>query len=547
MAIKFNPFTGTFDFTGSGGGGGGASYIDGEVATYADLPLDGSATLNSAWLVRTASGVWPVTRKQAGIYIRTATGGSNRDSDYTYAGTMPDVFSDSQFLLYDNSDTSKNLAFDLGSITTGTTRTLTAPDASGRIQIEGHPIGNTTPAAGTFTTLTANNGTLTASAPAFSVGQTWNDASTVFHAAEVNVTVTNANANSTLFRVMNGATTAFSVTRFNVVNSAGGFNTAGNITSTLGNISLGGQVTITQGGSGIFEQRSGTAAQTFNIYNTFTSTTNHERGFLKWSSNVFQIGTEKGSGGGTARALEFQTDGTTRMTMGATGLIGIGAAPSTHLVNISGAVNGGFSAQLTNTGTNPEGWCILLPNMAAGGSRAIFYGGTALTTRNGFGLNFVNVASGSTSNRIAFSFNAVDDIFILRADRRAGINTTAPDRALEINDASGGCLRLTHNDSNGSATNFCDMTVASDGVTTIAPSGTELVITKNVNIGTRNLVTDTTTGTKIGTGTTQLLGFWNATPAAQPAAVADATDAASVITQLNALLSRLRTLGLIAT
>ncbi len=54
-------------------------------------------------------------------------------------------------------------------------------------------------------------------------------------------------------------------------------------------------------------------------------------------------------------------------------------------------------------------------------------------------------------------------------------------------------------------------------------------------------------GFKIGTATTQGLGFWNATPSAQPAAVADATDAATVITQLNALLSRMRTIGLIAT
>ena len=54
-------------------------------------------------------------------------------------------------------------------------------------------------------------------------------------------------------------------------------------------------------------------------------------------------------------------------------------------------------------------------------------------------------------------------------------------------------------------------------------------------------------GFKIGTATTQGLGFWNATPSAQPTAVADATDAASVITQLNALLSRMRTIGLIAT
>ena len=54
-------------------------------------------------------------------------------------------------------------------------------------------------------------------------------------------------------------------------------------------------------------------------------------------------------------------------------------------------------------------------------------------------------------------------------------------------------------------------------------------------------------GLKIGSAGTSLLGFYGATPAQQPAAVADATDAATVITQLNALLSRLRTIGIIAT
>jgi hypothetical protein len=62
-----------------------------------------------------------------------------------------------------------------------------------------------------------------------------------------------------------------------------------------------------------------------------------------------------------------------------------------------------------------------------------------------------------------------------------------------------------------------------------------------------NVVLGTTTGTKIGTATTQKLGFYNATPVVQPVAVADATDAASAISQLNALLAHMRTLGLIAT
>jgi hypothetical protein len=129
MGLKFNPLTSTFDLVGSGGGGG-ASYIDGEVAVYADLPLDGTAPLNSAWLVRGNSGVWPFN-KPAGIYYRSATGGTSRDADYTFGGTLGDVFADNVFLLYDNADSTRNLQFQLSGITTGTTRTLTVADRSG--------------------------------------------------------------------------------------------------------------------------------------------------------------------------------------------------------------------------------------------------------------------------------------------------------------------------------------------------------------------------------------------------------------------------------
>jgi hypothetical protein len=75
--------------------------------------------------------------------------------------------------------------------------------------------------------------------------------------------------------------------------------------------------------------------------------------------------------------------------------------------------------------------------------------------------------------------------------------------------------------------------ITSAGVLQIADAG-------NITVG-------TTTGTKIGTATTQKLGFYNATPVVQPTAVADATDAATAITQLNDLLAKLRTLGIIAT
>jgi hypothetical protein len=69
---------------------------------------------------------------------------------------------------------------------------------------------------------------------------------------------------------------------------------------------------------------------------------------------------------------------------------------------------------------------------------------------------------------------------------------------------------------------------------------------KDVYLNAANIVTGGA-GFKIGTATTQKIGFYNATPVVQPAAVADATDAATAITQLNALLARMRDLGLIAT
>lgn len=141
MGLKFNFFTGNFDFVGSGSGG--ASYIDGEVANYSALPVTVDVPpLDSAYLVRASQGIWPISYKPAGIYYRTANAGAL--SDWAYAGTVPDVFSDANFLLYDETDTSKNAQFQLSGITTGTTRTLTVPDASGTLQLTGHASAHAT-------------------------------------------------------------------------------------------------------------------------------------------------------------------------------------------------------------------------------------------------------------------------------------------------------------------------------------------------------------------------------------------------------------------
>jgi len=304
MAWTFNPFSGTFDQKGSGGGG--ASYIDGEVATYNDLPLDGTAALNSAWLVRGNSGIWPFN-KPAGIYYRSATGGTSRDADYTYGGTLGDVFSDSVFLLYDEADTTRNLQFSLGGITTGTTRTLTAPNASGRIQVEGQAIGDTTPAAGTFTTLN----------------------STIASGAGITVTDTNTSADyNNLIDCVRDSNSVFLVRDDGIVTASVSVNAstnAGLVTAGggQGGVRIRGDYTvhwvstgfINTGTPDTFLRRdaqantlamyNSTNAQEFRLYNTRTSSTNFERLSIGWASNIVSIKPEAGGAGGTVRELHI--------------------------------------------------------------------------------------------------------------------------------------------------------------------------------------------------------------------------------------------------
>lgn len=51
----------------------------------------------------------------------------------------------------------------------------------------------------------------------------------------------------------------------------------------------------------VVEQRNSTNAQTFNLANTYTSSTNFEYGRFQWNTNEFRIGTAVGSAGGTQR------------------------------------------------------------------------------------------------------------------------------------------------------------------------------------------------------------------------------------------------------
>jgi hypothetical protein len=395
-------------------------------------------------------------------------------------------------------------------------------------------IGGTTPAAitgttGTFTTLSAaptsgsaltlTGGTVTASAPLVSATQTWNNAAVTFTGLLVNATNTASASASLLADFQTGGTSQFSVRRDGQVNAALQYNIAGvsavsrgagfNLLHAncivgwggtgfnIGNVDL----TVEREAADIMAQRRTTNAQTFRIYNTFTDASNYERGFMRWSSNILQIGTEK-LGTGSRRTLEFVTDGTARWRVGDGSIT---AAPS-MLARGNAAIFGADESYNVIIVTGAQGTVnagIFSPNTSNTGYLAI---GESL---------HLGLTSGGTSGDVRLVRDAAN-VLALRN------STTA--QAYRIYNTVSGTSNV-----NFERANF-------------RWASNEFVIDAEFG-GTGTALR----GIKIGSATSSLLGFYGATPAAQPAAVADATDAATVITQLNALLSRLRTVGIIAT
>jgi hypothetical protein len=205
---------------------------------------------------------------------------------------------------------------------------------------------------------TISGGTLTSSQP-LTLNQTWSSSGTTFTGLQVNITDSASAAASQLFDLRVGGTSRFSVNKAGVIVAAAGSRAQPSITfsgaSTMGfwndsntqirissgntdwigftsttinlptgsSINWNGDTFLFRDASNILAQRNSTTAQTFRLYNTFTSSTSFERLNLRWLSNVICIGTEKGTGGGVARDLSFETDGVVRMTVTSTGTVNV--------------------------------------------------------------------------------------------------------------------------------------------------------------------------------------------------------------------------------
>jgi len=138
------------------------------------------------------------------------------------------------------------------------------------------------------------------------------------------------------------------------------------------------------GGSSLaLSLRAGTNPQTYRIYNTFTSSTNHERLSIGFTSNVARIATQKGSGGGTARSLELGTDDVTRLSFAAT------TGQATFSAGVATAI-----------GTLTDG-ATIATNLALSNSFEVTIAGNRTLSNptnliNGGTVNWVVIASGGT-------------------------------------------------------------------------------------------------------------------------------------------------------
>jgi hypothetical protein len=273
-----------------------------------------------------------------------------------------------------------------------------------------------------------------------------------------------------------------------------------------------------------------------------------------WSTSGTGFGVNAASGF-AGNLLDLQVNGTSRLAMSADGRFS--ALPT----------GGGFWTGASIGGVyyrTSAGLAVAGPNNAnvfsIGSGFAIAWSVTATADSNGHDLTLFRDAANTLAQRNgtnAQTFRVYGTYTDASNHVRAALSSTSTAVTLAAETAGTGADDIPLN-------------------LTAAGTGT-VKVNSNLEISTKNIVTDTTTGTQIGTGATQKLAFFGQATTVQPAAVANITTTATAGTlptadgtvtiadaatptvtelleycvelesKLEAALGHLRTLGLIAT
>ena len=177
----------------------------------------------------------------------------------------------------------------------------------------------------------------------YSLADTWADGATTFKGISLNVTDTASAADSMLMDLQVGGASLlrmFKNGELRISTSTGFFTTGSSGTNSMifGNPAISSAPAAIQTGVGLtlksdvgfawsngavngtrdtilardaantLAQRNGVNAQAFNLYNTYTDASNYERGFMRFVSNVLEIGAER-AGTGSNRGTRIISPG----------------------------------------------------------------------------------------------------------------------------------------------------------------------------------------------------------------------------------------------
>ncbi|MDI6808163.1 MAG: hypothetical protein QME66_04160 [Candidatus Eisenbacteria bacterium] len=229
-------------------------------------------------------------------------------------------------------------------------------------------------------------------------------------------------------------------------------------------ISEGTNITLTQTGQDIAIAATGTGVATTEPFVTIGNTAglSAERALTGTANQV----TVTDNGANSTVVLSTPQDIHTAATP-QFGRLGLGAAADASIpLEITSTTAGSVidDISLVNVGgsTNGSGTAIVFNSFDSGATPTARVSNVRGTDNN-YSLRFGN-----------FSGAGITEQMRVIGTGLVGIMTTAPDRALEINHATGLNLRLTYNDSDGSAVNYADLTTSSSGDLTIDPSGDDV-------------------------------------------------------------------------
>lgn len=268
---------------------------------------------------------------------------------------------------------------------------------------------------------------------------------------------------------------------------------------------------------------------TITLFNTTDETTNYERLRMYWSGNTAFLSTEQGGSAGF-RVLRITSASDLFVASGAT-TIALQNGSSTSKITLTSSITSvaPYALQhlsaLSASSIIQYGFAILptLTQTGTAGYTALLVNPTETTTGSGSRMLADFQVGGSSKLSINFAGSLTTGGFV-SGGQLVPTSSSVPTRGIYLPAAN----------TLGFATNsILQLSIDATGNQTIVEGG--------------NIILGTTTGTKIGTATTQKLAFYNTTPRVQGAAITDATGTiGSVQSQLNLLLAFMRSWGAIA-